>query len=357
DIVFATLQGNPVYRGNGSGGFVLHATLGNSASNAVAVGKFNNDALDDIVFANVFSASRVWINNNGTGFTAGSVLAIGDASSVVVGEFGGNARPDLAFGRISSSATDVAANPVLINNGSGGFGGAPILLGTSPTSDIHAGDVNGDGLTDLVFINSSGVHQIWTRSGSNFVLHREQIVDTDSTVGVLTELGMTDVGDPGGVDLAMGGAVVAGLGVFLNDGFGNLGMGDAVVPVLTLRGAASVDVPSGSVYTDAGATAADNIDGNISTSIVVTGSVNTAVVGSYTVTYNVTDRAGNKATPITRSVKVTPAAGGGGGGGGATGLLWLSMLMFVASLSAYYAGRVRVSFGGYKQKQRGPGHD
>ena len=349
DVVFATLQGNPVYRGNGSGGFALHATLGNSASNAVAVGKFNNDELDDIVFANVFSASRVWINNNGTGFTAGSVLAIGDASSVVVGEFGGNARPDLAFGRISSSATDVAANPVLINNGSGGFAAPTILLGTSPTSDIHAGDVNGDGATDLVFVNSSGVHQIWTANGGGFDLHREQIVDTDSSVGVLTELGMTDVGNPGGVDLAMGGAVVAGLGVFLNDGFGNLGMGDAVAPVLTLTGAAAVEVPSGSIYSDAGATAADNIDGNISTSIVASSTVNTAVVGSYTVTYNVTDRAGNKATPITRTVSVTPAAGGGGGGGGATGLLWLLTLMFVASLGASDANR--------EQKQRGPRHD
>ena len=100
-----------------------------------------------------------------------------------------------------------------------------------------------------------------------------------------------------------------GLGIYLNDGFGNLGMGDAVPPVISLVGNATVDVPSNSVYTDAGATAEDNIDGDISNAIVVSNNVNTAVVGSYSVTYNVTDRAGNAATTVTRTVSVTPAAG------------------------------------------------
>ena len=131
-----------------------------------------------------------------------------------------------------------------------------------------------------------------------------------------TELGFTDVDDPGGVDLALGGALQVGTSVYLNDGFGNLGRGDAVPPVLSLNGAASVDVPAGSNYVDAGATAEDNIDGDISSAIVVSAAVNTALVGSYTVTYNVTDFAGNSASPITRTVNVTPAAGTGGGGGG-----------------------------------------
>jgi len=147
---------------------------------------------------------------------------------------------------------------------------------------------------------------------------------------------MTDVGDPGGVDLAMGGAMFAGAGIFLNDGFGNLGFGDAVPPVLTLLGAATVTVSSGSVYSDAGAVAEDNIDGDISRSIVRTGAVSTAVAGNYIVTYNVRDRAGNAATPITRTVTVTGAApgGGGGGGGGALSLLALFLLLASACLQA-----------------------
>jgi hypothetical protein len=353
DVVFATIQGNPVYLGDGLGGFVLDAMLGTANSHAVAVGRFDGDAQDDVVFANVGSDSQLWTKNIGAGFSPGAQFTIGDAEAVTVGEFGGNIRPDLAFGRIPTGTGDVPSNPVFINDGVGGFGSPMVVLGISPTNDIHAGDVNRDGLTDLVFINSSGVHQIWTATGSGFNLHREQIVDADSTVGVLTELGMTDVGDAGGVDLAMGGAVVSGLGIFLNDGFGNLGFGDAVPPVLTLIGEALVSIPSGSVYTDAGATAQDNIDGDISRSVVATGAANTAVVGDYIVTYNVADRAGNGATAITRTVTVTPAAGTGGGGGGAISSILLFLLMFAACLSAYHANRAILSAAIQKQNQRG----
>ena len=334
DIAVATIEANPIYLGNGSGGFTLHRSLGNSNSNAVAVGRFDNNSRDDVVFANVGSPSRVWTKNSGGGFTSADQVNIGDASSVTVGQFGGNSRDDLAFGRIPSGIGDVPANAVLINDGSGNFGNPVELLGAAPTEDIHAGDVNSDGLDDLVFVNLSGVHQIWLADSGTFQLHSEQIADRDSFAGVLTELGFTDVGDPGGVDLAMGGAMQAGVGVFLNDGFGNLGRGDAVPPTLTLLGETSVSVPSGTAYVDAGAAAEDNIDGNISGSIRVTNNVNTSVVGAYTVTYNVSDFAGNAATPIVRDVTVTPATGTGGGGGGSASLPGLIGLFFLFVLCA-----------------------
>jgi len=337
DVVFAALGGNPVFLGDGIGGFVADSTLGVADSYAVAVADFDGDGLDDIVFANVGSDSQLWTSNAAGGFVAGALLAIGDAMSVTVAEFDGIAGPDLAFGRIPSAPGDVPANPVLINDGNGVFGSPVALLGSSPTSDILAGDVNEDGLIDLVFINSSGVHQIWTANGGSFDLHREQIVDGDSMAGVLTDLGMTDVGDAGGVDLAMGGASVAGLGVFLNDGFGNLGKGDAVIPVLTLIGETTLDIASGSVYADAGASAEDNIDGNINSRIVVNNPVNTSVVGAYTVTYNVSDVAGNPAVQITRSVTVQPAVGTGGGGGGGVNPFFVLFLM----LSTLFATLVK----------------
>ena len=105
------------------------------------------------------------------------------------------------------------------------------------------GDIDQDGNDDIVFINASGVHQIWNGDGAGgFMLHSEQIVADGAVAGAVADFGFTDVGDPGGADLAMGGLVQPGLGVFLNDGFGNLGRGDAVPPVLTLKGSASVEV-------------------------------------------------------------------------------------------------------------------
>jgi len=351
DVAIATIQGNPVYLGNGSGGFALHATLGTANSHAVAVGQFDNNGRADLVFANVGSDSRVWTKNAGAGFTSRDLLAIGDATSVTVGEFGGDVTQDVAFGRTSNGSGDVPANPVLTNDGSGRFGNPVALLGAAPTNDIHAGDVNGDSMIDLVFINESGVHQIWLGTGSGYNLHSEQIVDSDSRVGVLADLGLTDVGDPGGVDLAMGGAASAGVGVFLNDGFGNLGKGDAVVPVLTLVGDGTLNIPSGSPYTDAGATAEDNIDGDIDARVVVTNPVDIATVGTYTVTYDVADNAGNQATQISRTVIVQPATGTGGGGGGSVDPFILMFLMLAASLVAAQTRHQIILVGGQHNKQ------
>jgi len=79
---------------------------------------------------------------------------------------------------------------------------------------------------------------------------------------------------------------------------------DTTSPVITLLGDANVSIPTGSTYVDAGATASDNYDGDITADIVTTNNVNTAVSGDYTVTYNVTDSSGNAASTVTRNVNV-----------------------------------------------------
>jgi len=327
DIAIADVGANSVYLGNGAGGFSLEGPLGSANSVDVAVARFDGNNLDDLVFANVGGPSQVWLRNAGGGFTAGSALNIGDAVSVAAAELNGAGGPDLVFGRVPSNVGDVPSNPILLNNGSGGFGAPVQLLGFSPTNDVQIGEVNGDGSPDIVFINASGVHQIWMANAGSYTLHREQIIDADARAGVLTDLGFTDDGNPGGADLAMGGASLAGIGVYLNDGTGNLGRGDAVPPVLTLLGQVSVSIDSGASYVDDGATALDNVDGDLTADILVTGSVNTAVVGSYTVTYNVNDFAGNPATVVVRNVSVVPAIGTGGGGGGSVSPAALFLLL------------------------------
>ena len=81
---------------------------------------------------------------------------------------------------------------------------------------------------------------------------------------------------------------------------------DVTIPVITLLGESEVSLELGSIFTDAGATAADNIDGNITANIVTVNSVDVNMVGTYTVTYNVSDEAGNAATQVTRTVNITP---------------------------------------------------
>lgn len=81
---------------------------------------------------------------------------------------------------------------------------------------------------------------------------------------------------------------------------------DVTPPVITLVGDPVVDVEVGYIYSDAGAAALDNIDGDITASIITNSNVNTSVVGAYRVRYDVIDAAGNKAKRGRRTVNVTP---------------------------------------------------
>ena len=93
---------------------------------------------------------------------------------------------------------------------------------------------------------------------------------------------------------------------------------DTTAPVITLTGQASMTVAWGASYTDAGATATDNVDSSVT--VTPSGSVNTAVPGTYTITYNATDAANNNATPVTRTVTVS-APSSEVGADGLSGLL------------------------------------
>ena len=87
------------------------------------------------------------------------------------------------------------------------------------------------------------------------------------------------------------------------------GAADTTAPVITLNGSATMNLTVGDSFTDPGATATDNVDGDISGNIVVTGSVDTSTAGTYTLNYNVSDAAGNAATRVSRTVNVNEPAG------------------------------------------------
>ena len=94
-----------------------------------------------------------------------------------------------------------------------------------------------------------------------------------------------------------------------SSGGGSSTEADTTKPIITLVGDATVNLTVGDSYTDAGATANDAEDG-ILTNIAVSGdTVDTSTEGTYTITYDVTDSAGNSATQVTRTVIVTAATG------------------------------------------------
>ncbi len=82
---------------------------------------------------------------------------------------------------------------------------------------------------------------------------------------------------------------------------------DTTSPVITILGENPATVEVSSAYADAGATAFDIGDGDLTGSILVTSSVNTSAAGSYTVIYDAVDSSGNAAMAI-RTVNVVSGA-------------------------------------------------
>jgi len=82
---------------------------------------------------------------------------------------------------------------------------------------------------------------------------------------------------------------------------------DIIKPVIQLQGSTPMSVVKGATFQDPGATASDNVDGNISSSITVSGTVTTNSVGTYTLIYSVSDIAGNAAVSVNRVVDVIDA--------------------------------------------------
>ncbi len=80
---------------------------------------------------------------------------------------------------------------------------------------------------------------------------------------------------------------------------------DITSPVITLNAENAFELNVGDSYTEEGVVATDDVDGDITTNIIIGGdSVLTDTEGVYTITYNVSDAAGNQATEVTRAVTV-----------------------------------------------------
>ena len=103
----------------------------------------------------------------------------------------------------------------------------------------------------------------------------------------------------------------------ISDSSGNVGVSTRTVlvskkntglPTISLVGDEVVTIKEGDSYTESGAIANDSEDGSLTDKIVIVGSVNTKVAGTYVIKYLVEDRDSNIAS-ITRTVIVEPSNG------------------------------------------------
>lgn len=78
---------------------------------------------------------------------------------------------------------------------------------------------------------------------------------------------------------------------------------DISAPTINLNGDKNIYIKKGEPYVEAGYTANDNVDGDVSSSVKLSGGVDTETTGNYSITYEVSDKAGNVAN-VSRNVCV-----------------------------------------------------
>jgi glycolate oxidase len=313
DVVIASATGNFLYVNQNGSTFAPPAALpnvGGTGAVGVVLADIVGSPLPDLVLVNV-NGTTVRYENLGGSFGAAVTVDQGPSVGAASADFNRDNRADLVLARSASGPSGVPSNPVYLNNNSGGLL-AVAALGASPTAAVLAADVDGDGASDVIAINLTGAHRVFLNDGNgNFRMHPRVLVSKGARRGALGAFGRLQRPD----------LVLAGpdaLHVFFNDGRGGLGLGDTTRPVIQLVGNAQLSMEVGTPFADPGATATDDVDGPVTPTI--TNPVNVDVIGTYTVTYGATDKAGNAAVPVTRTVTINAKEGQGGGGGGATGL-------------------------------------
>ncbi|MDJ0665517.1 MAG: DUF5011 domain-containing protein [Acidimicrobiia bacterium] len=239
--------------------------------------------------------------------------------------------------------TLLGANPQTIEAGT-----PYVELGATAT-DSFEGDLTGSIVIDASAVNTGAIgsyvvtYNVSDSSGNAAVQVSRIVNVVDTTAPVITLVGANpqtiEAGDPyielgatatdsfegdltGSIVVDASGVDTGIVGLYsvtynVSDSSGNaavqvsrtVNVVDTTAPVITLVGANPQAIDVGSPYVELGATAVDIHDGDITGLIVIDASaVNTAAVGIYAVTYNVTDSNGNAATEVTRTVEVVNVA-------------------------------------------------
>ncbi|MBI9015520.1 MAG: DUF5011 domain-containing protein [Clostridiales bacterium] len=130
---------------------------------------------------------------------------------------------------------------------------------------------------------------------------------TPSRVFDILEATSTDLGS-NGYDTTFGyGVINMGEAVAMASGNISTPASDTTPPVLILNGDSQMSLEVGSIYNEPGAQATDDIDGDISNNIVISGTVDVSSVGFYPLNYSVIDQAGNQSNIEVRIVEVIEA--------------------------------------------------
>ncbi len=161
---------------------------------------------------------------------------------------------------------------------------------------------------------------ITTVDASGVSITHQEIVDFINAAGATDDVDgvISTINNDAPVIFILGTTVVT---FSADDSIGNTGFAQAIVtvidadpPAITLIGDASTTLNIGDNYVELGATATDNVDGDISSQVAITHSIDTAIASTYQVTYRVFDSSNNEAQAVREVIVGSEVIDPDGGG-------------------------------------------
>ncbi len=198
---FSSSRQTYAYLNNGSGTAFAGTTFGTAATWGVDIGDVNGDAHDDIVFGLNGASNVVQLGDGMGGFTAGT--SFGDPAvntfSIALGDFDGDGDLDAAVGRGAGTPSQI-----FWNDGAGGLTDSGQMLSASQAEFGRAVDIDVDGDLDVVFSDMQGAPNggahISVNDGTGLFAFRQQIAEGVASRG----FGVGDLNGDGLPDLVVG---------------------------------------------------------------------------------------------------------------------------------------------------------